>query len=104
VVKGVLPVRWSRLALDTLDEGLGFIAQFNPQAAHRLRVSIVEALEQVRAFPLSARRVPEQGDPSIREVLREPFRIIYEIHPREIRILVVRRMERAPMASEEWEG
>ena len=92
-----LQVRWSRKALDTLDEGLSYIAQFNPDAAHRLRISILKALEHVREFPQSARMVPEEGDPKIREVLREPFRIMYEIRPKELRILVVRRMERAPI-------
>ncbi len=92
-----VPIRWSRKALDTLDEGLGYIAHFNPDAAHHLRVSILHALEHVREFPQSARMVPEEGDPSVREVLCEPFRVIYEIRPRELRILVVRRMERAPV-------
>jgi toxin ParE1/3/4 len=96
-----LPVRWSRKALDALDEGLGYIAQFNPDAAHQLRLSILNALEHVREFPESARMVPEEGDPAIREVLREPFRIMYEIHPKELRILTVRRMERAPIEHEE---
>ena len=97
MVKAPLPVRWSRRALETLSEGLGYIAQFNPEAAHQLRVAVQDALEHVRTFPRSARMVPEEGDPCVREVLREPFRIIYEIHPEEIRILVVRRMEQAPL-------
>ena len=96
-----LPVRWSRKALDTLDEELGYIAHSNKEAAHQLRVSILKSLEHVREFPQSARRVPEEGDPNIREILREPFRVMYEIHPKELRILVVRRMERAPVASGE---
>ncbi|BDU73327.1 type II toxin-antitoxin system RelE/ParE family toxin [Mesoterricola silvestris] len=98
-----LSVRWSRKALDALDEGLGFIAQFDPEAAHQLQVSILSALEHVRELPQSARMVPEEGDPRIREVLREPFRIMYEIHPKELRVLVVRRMERAPVEREDLE-
>jgi plasmid stabilization system protein ParE len=96
-----LGIRWSRRALETLHEGLGYIAQFNPDAAHRLRIAILEALEQVRSFPKAGRVVPEEGNPGIREVLREPFRIMVEIHPREIRILVVRRMERAGLEAGE---
>jgi plasmid stabilization system protein ParE len=99
VVKRLLPIRWSLRALDTLDEGLGYIAQFNPLAARQLRVSIQAALKHIQAYPESARMVPEEGDPSIREVLRDPFRIIFEIHAEELRILVVRRMERAPLAA-----
>ncbi len=94
MVKHPLAVRWSRFALDALDESLSYIAQFNPEAAHRIRLEIQGALEKVRAFPESARMVPELHDPAVREVLREPFRILYEIHPKELRILAVRRMER----------
>ena len=65
-MKKLLPVRWSRRALLGLDEGLGYIAQFNPQAAHELGVSILAALEHVRRFPRSARMVPEEGDPDVR--------------------------------------
>ena len=97
MVKQPLAIRWSRRALDTLDEGLAYIARFNPEAAHRLRISILDALEHVRTFPRSARMVPEEADPDIREVLREPYRIMYEIQARELRILVVRRMERSDL-------
>lgn len=97
----LLPVRWSRKALETLDEGLSYIAHFNPDAAHQLRLSIFSAIDHIRAFPQSARMVPEEEDPRLREFLREPFRIIYEVHSREIRILVVRRMEREPVKSQD---
>ena len=83
--------------MQSLDEGLAYIAHFNPEAAHRLRVSILDGLEHLRAFPKSGRMVPEEEDPKVRELLREPFRLIYEIHPGELRILAVRRMERAPL-------
>lgn len=91
------PLRWTRKALDDLDEELGYIAQFNPGAAHRLRVSILKALGLARSFPRTPRMVPEEGDPAVREILRAPLRIIFEVHPRELRILAVRRMERAPL-------
>lgn len=92
-----LTIRWSRRALDSLYEGLAYIARFNPEAARNIRGSILEALDYARAFPEATRMVPEEGNPRIREVLREPFRIIYEIPEREIHVLVVRRMERSPL-------
>ncbi len=97
-------MRWSRRALDTLDEGLGYIAQFNPDAAHRLRIAVLESLEQIRTFPRAGRMVPEEGNPDVREVLRAPFRIMYGIHSREIRILVVRRLERSSLEAGEIEA
>ncbi|MDP2877574.1 MAG: type II toxin-antitoxin system RelE/ParE family toxin [Holophaga sp.] len=98
-----LPIRWSRKALETLHDGLGYIARFNPEAAHNLRDSILSALEHIQEFPKAGRVVPEAGDPRVREVLREQFRVIYEIHPKELRILAVRRMERAPLEPKELE-
>ena len=92
-----MKIRWSRRALDDQDEGLAYIAHFNPEAAHRLRLSIEEGLEHIRAFPNASRAVPEAGNPCIREVLREPFRVMYQVCPRELRILAVRSMERAAM-------
>jgi plasmid stabilization system protein ParE len=86
-----------------LNDGLGYIAQFNPEGAHQLRLSIQLALEHVREFPKAARMVPEEADSRVREVLREPFRVIYEIHPKELRILAVRRMERAPIEPKDLE-
>jgi len=101
VVKKALPIRWSRRTLEEFVEGLGFIARHNPVAAGELRDEILQALDQVRDFPRVARMVPEEGDPSIREILRQPFRIILEIRPSELRILSVRRMERDPLTRED---
>jgi len=96
-----LPVLWTRNAIESLDEGLGFIAQFDAKVAHGLRQSILAGIERVREFPRSARVVPEGGNSNVREILREPFRIIYEIHPGELHILLVRRMERAPISPDD---
>jgi len=41
--------------------------------------------------------VPEEEDHRVRELLRPPFRLIFEILPQELRILSIRRMERAPL-------
>lgn len=90
-------IRWSRRALEEFEEGLGFIAQFNPEAAHRFRIALLEALDQVRRHPGSARMVPEEEDHRVRELLRPPFRLIFELLPQELRILSIRRMERAPL-------
>ena len=100
-MKPPLPIRWSRRALEDLDEGLAFIAHFHPEAAHRLRLAVLAGLEQAQRFPMAARMVPELGDPHLREVLRAPFRIMFQVHPRELRILAVRRMERAFQGPEE---
>ena len=98
-MKSRLPVRWSRRALADLEKILAHVARDNPQAAHGLRVAAVEGLEHARDFPEACRVVPELRNPAIREVLQEPLRLVYQILPEELRVLMVRRMEQAPIAS-----
>lgn len=97
----ILPIQWSKRAANDLEEALSYIGEFNSEAAHRFKVAIIEGLEHVRNFPKSARMVPEEHDHNLREVLREPFRVIYEIHPKELRVITIRRMERAPLKTDE---
>lgn len=97
MVKRPLPIRWSKHALEGLEKILAHIAQDNPKAAKALRDGVVEGLEHARAFPEGFRVVPELGNPAVREVLREPLRVVYQIRPEELRVLMVRRMEQAPI-------
>ena len=104
MVKARLPVRWSRRALADLEKFLAYIAQDNPQAAHDLRVAAVDGLEHARDFPEACRVVPELRNPTIREVLQEPLRLVYQIRPEEIRVLMARRMEQAPIQAPKGKG
>jgi toxin ParE1/3/4 len=99
-----LPVQWSWQALATLEGGLDYIAQFNPEAARTLKAAILEGIERIRRFPRSGRVVPEEADAAVREFLREPFRVIYQVHSGAIRILAVRRMEQGPWPGGDRQG
>jgi toxin ParE1/3/4 len=48
-------------------------------AAERFVGSLFQVVERLAAFPESGRVVPEFGDPSIREVIRRPCRIVYRV-------------------------
>ena len=50
---------------------------------------LTERSEQIAAFPLSGRMVPEYEAPDVREVIERPYRIIYRIKPDQIDILAV---------------
>lgn len=95
------PIRWSERALKDLEAALTFIAKDNPEAARHLRDQGVEGLESARIFPEVPRIVPELDDPKIREVLRGPLRVVFQIQSDELRVLAARRMERAPLAAED---
>lgn len=92
-------IRWSERALDDLDAALAYIARDNPEAARRLRDQVVEGLASAQAFPEVPRIVPELDDPHIREVLRGPLRVVFQIQGDELRVLAARRMERAPIVA-----
>ena len=50
---------------------------------------LTERSQQIVAFPLSGRMVPEYEAPDVREIIERPYRIIYRIKPDQIDILAV---------------
>jgi toxin ParE1/3/4 len=57
--------------------------------ADRLINKLTRRSEQIVAFPLAGRTVPEFKDEAIREVIERPYRIIYRIKVDQIDILAV---------------
>jgi toxin ParE1/3/4 len=50
---------------------------------------LYESVGQLRQFPESGRVVPERGDPSLRELIRPPYRIVYRRHESSVEILTI---------------
>jgi toxin ParE1/3/4 len=42
---------------------------------------IINSVERLSVFPESGRTVPELDDPSIREIIVKPYRIVYRLAP-----------------------
>ena len=89
-------VLWAGPALRELEEALDYIAEDNPEAAERLGRRLHAAVGRLAEFPDSGRVVPELGDPLLREVIHEPFRVIYERGRVGVRVLAVVRAEQQP--------
>lgn len=86
----------TRTASQRLDDILRFIAQENIDAADRLSASIEAALERVRVFPASGRRIPEAPERPEREILVLPcVRIFYTVHQDTLWVLFAMRTEQA---------
>lgn len=66
-----------------------------PEVGERLLNEIFSAVERLADFPKSGRIVPELGVPHLREIIHAPFRIVYRIDKRNVRIVRVWRSERA---------
>ena len=71
------PIIWSPQSLRNVESIRTYIAQDSPRVAELVVGRILKAVEQLRSFPESGRKVPERNDPEIREVIESPFRIVY---------------------------
>ena len=90
----LVPLIWTDPALDELDEIAAWIALDDPGAARRFVVRALKAVERLRRFPESGRRVPEARDRTYREVIVGPCRIVYRREGAAILIVHVSRGER----------
>lgn len=80
-------VVWSDGALLDVEEALSYVATESPRAAARLLDQILEAAESLGTLSERGRVVPERGDLAIRELIIQPFRLIYHVAEAEIVVL-----------------
>ena len=64
------------------------------EAGGRLLADVLAQVERLADFPESGRVVPEFGRARIREIVHPPFRIVYRLDPRRVRVVRVWRSER----------
>jgi toxin ParE1/3/4 len=69
---------WTEPAVSDLEEIGQFISKDNPPAAEKVGSRIIREAENVAAFPRLGRIVPEFGNPRIREIISQPYRVIYK--------------------------
>jgi len=84
-----MKVHWTDTAEKHLDTIYSYIAQNSPQYAKRMVDRLTRRSQQISAYPLSGRIVPEYEIDTIREVIEGPYRIIYHIKPDQIDVLAV---------------
>ena len=84
-----MKVHWTDTAEKHLDAIYSYIAQDSPEYARRMVDRLTRRSQQIAEFPLSGRKVPEFDVDQIREVIEDPFRIIYHIKEDQIDVLAV---------------
>lgn len=89
-----LRVVWAAPALDDLDDIAARIAADDPVAAGELVGRVFAAIDRLRVFPASGRRLPELPGGRYREVIVAPCRLIYRAEPTVLHIVHVTRGER----------
>jgi toxin ParE1/3/4 len=82
-------VNWTDNARQHLRAIHAYIAKNSPEYALRIVDRLTSRSLQIAEFPLSGRVVPEFDVPQIREILEDPYRIIYYIKPDQIDVLAV---------------
>ncbi|MEK9508831.1 type II toxin-antitoxin system RelE/ParE family toxin [Gaopeijia maritima] len=80
---------WSPTARRRALEAVAFIEQDRPVVAVDWLDGLLKRVEALGEFPDHGRVVPEWGDEGVREILYEPYRVIYEVFPEEVHILTL---------------
>ena len=81
---------WTEQARADLAAIRAFISQDSPHYASVIIARIIAATDRLAPFPESGRTVPEFEKPLVREVVLNPYRIVYRfVDTDEIHILTV---------------
>ena len=73
-------VIWSDEAIADLATIVGYVAADNRTAAAKLGLEIFSRTRLLTDFPQIGRVVPEENNTSVREIIVEPYRVIYELN------------------------
>ena len=87
-------ILWSPQALHDLEAVRDYVAVDSPRYADLVLERIVRAVERLRDFPQSGRIVPERNDPSLREIIVRPYRVVYRLRGDQAEVVTVFRASR----------
>ena len=91
----MIAVSWTRRAQEDLGAIHDYLSQHSPHYAAVVVDRLIAIVEQIRVFPDSGRAVPEFNDPSVREIVRTPYRIVYRrVNDRQIHVLTIHHAAR----------
>jgi plasmid stabilization system protein ParE len=80
----------TELANEDLAALVRFIARDNPQAAECFGLALLDKLKVLQDHPHLGRIVPERADPNLREIVHQPYRIVYRVREHEQVVEVLR--------------
>ena len=83
-------VIWAPSARLDLAELASYIGASRPKASAHFISQVFQTVEHLGDFPEAGRMVPEFDDPTIREVIRKPCRIVYRVKADEHRVEIAR--------------
>jgi toxin ParE1/3/4 len=86
---GEIIIAITETAYADLEDIENYISQDSPTIARKFILRIFDKIDQLYNYPDSGKPVPEFHDPSIRELLLNKYRIIYQVNGDKINILRV---------------
>ncbi len=84
-----MKVVWTQAALSQLSGIYEYIANDSQRYARVMVDRITSRSKQIGSFPESGEIVAEYADPTIREVVEGPYRLIYRTEPQRVAVLAV---------------
>lgn len=80
---------WAPLAQEHVSQAFAYIAAERPSAAVRWFEAVVETAGSLAQFPDMGHVMPEAGRPEVREILVDPYRLIYRRDLDQVVVLAV---------------
>lgn len=90
----MIPLVWTRRAIEDVRSIQQFIAQDSPHYARLVMQQLIAAVERLSTIPQSGRVVPEVNNPVIREIIQGSYRIVYRLIQELIHSLTVHHAAR----------
>ena len=72
-------VRWTPQAADDLQAIYDFIGRDSPHYAQVIVEDLLAAIDRLEQFPLMGRHVPERLREDLRELIKPPYRVVYQV-------------------------
>ena len=82
-------LRWTEHAVTQLGSIAEYISLASPVYAEQVIERVVRRLGQALEYPESGRVVPELAQPSVRELIEMPYRLIYRVNADSIMVLSI---------------
>jgi len=64
-----------------------YVSIDSPRSARKIIRTINDRLKMLRSFPRLGRIIPEIGDPTLREIIVDPYRILYRFRKGKVEVL-----------------
>jgi len=85
----MVTVKWTKNALEELDEIAKYISRDSPKFAKILVNQMFETARHLEQFAKLGRIVPEYDNPDLREIIYKNYRIIYLIKREQLEIISI---------------